>query len=667
MSDRKTIVLAALCLCAAGRPGPLAADDSASKKIYPETLHGTVWLLSKTASGTGWVADRERKLVVTCHHVVAGTDTIQVYFPLYKNGQVIADRAYYLENGRPVTGRVLDSDPKRDLAVIELPSLPPEANELKLAADSPATAGTVHTVGNPGRTHVPDGQTPDPLWKYTRGEVSSVFHQKDVREGGQVIDAMVVETQEPINPGDSGGPVVDDDGRLVAVNSGYQKAGNAVSYAIDVTEVKAFLAESLAYYHPATAADWRKRGAHYFARQRYEAAAEDFSAALRLEPGDAVTYRNRADCYRGRSLWERAIADYVQALRINPKDGYALRERGVCYASLEQYDQALDDLGQALQIASDDMRARFWRAMSLRGKGEIDKALAEFDDLVRDGPTNNRASYHYERAQAYVLQGKYDKAVEDLEAAVELAPKAVDAAFSLGQAYGKKGDVDKAIQSYDAALKLNPQYAPALVKRGEARLRKQDYDAAVADFDAALKLAETAEAFAGRGLANSRKRQYDRALADLGEALWRDPKDAASYRERAHVCLETGATAQALSDATEAIRLNPQDARLLAEAYNDRGVGYSQKGQSDKAIADFSKAIDGDPKNAVYYTNRAVSRFNGAELDQAVADCGKAIECDPKYAPAYLWRGRAFAKLGKEAESRKDLDTAVEIDPKLKQ
>ena len=105
---------------------------------------------------------------------------------------------------------------------------------------------------------------------------------------------------------------------------------------------------------------------------RADAAVEDFTAALRLDPKDALTYRNRGDAYKTRSEWEKAIADYVQVLRLEPQDGNALRERGACYYMLEQYDQSLDDLGQALRIAPDDHKARLFEALGLRAKGDFD-------------------------------------------------------------------------------------------------------------------------------------------------------------------------------------------------------------------------------------------------------------------------------------------------------
>ena len=52
------------------------------------------------------------------------------------------------------------------------------------------------------------------------------------------FESMVVETTSPLNPGDSGGPVVNDRGELVAVTEGGSSAAmNTISILIDVSEV----------------------------------------------------------------------------------------------------------------------------------------------------------------------------------------------------------------------------------------------------------------------------------------------------------------------------------------------------------------------------------------------------------------------------------------------
>ena len=53
---------------------------------------------------------------------------------------------------------------------------------------------------------------------------------------------------------------------------------------------------------------------------------------------------------------------------------------------------------------------------------------------------------------------------------------------------------------------------------------------------------------------------------------------------------------------TKAIRLDPQ----YAKAYNNRGLGYAELKQYERAIGDYDEAIRLDPKEARAYNNRGL-------------------------------------------------------------
>jgi tetratricopeptide (TPR) repeat protein len=89
-------------------------------------------------------------------------------------------------------------------------------------------------------------------------------------------------------------------------------------------------------------------------------------------------------------------------------------------------------------------------------------------------------------------------------------------------------------------------------------------------------------------------------------------------------------------------RLQPSD---LSRAYNNRGNAYYfVKKEYDRAIADYSEAIQLDPKNVVAYNNGGDAYYYvKRDYDQAITDYDKAIQLDPKYARAYYNRGNAYS------------------------
>jgi S1-C subfamily serine protease len=211
--------------------------------IYAQTLKSTVWVVCRPrngtqVTGTGWVVDGERGYVMTNEHVVGQEREVAIYFPERDtNGEVVAQREDYFHGQTPTVGNVIRTDPRRDLALIQLNQASRTLHSLVLSPASPRPGQEVHTVGNPGFSGA--------LWVYTFGTVRQVYHTRNQAQTGSRIDAMVVETQSPTNAGDSGGPVVNDRCELVAVVQSHCRDARLVTIAIDVSEVRSFLADAV--------------------------------------------------------------------------------------------------------------------------------------------------------------------------------------------------------------------------------------------------------------------------------------------------------------------------------------------------------------------------------------------------------------------------------------
>ena len=226
----------------------MSASASADAKVYKETLPSTTWIVTKvdgvTSKGTGVLVDAEKKLVVTNFHVVGEARSAVVFFPDIRDGQPIVTPKHYTDNytqyqgdlsnekSLGILGFIRAVDRKRDLALIELSRLPESAKAIKFAAKSVEGGEEIQSVGNPASSQA--------LWVYTSGTVRSVYPKKLITNAGE-HEFKVVETQSPINEGDSGGPVVNATGELVAVTQAYTNNGRLVSYSVDVSEVKKFL------------------------------------------------------------------------------------------------------------------------------------------------------------------------------------------------------------------------------------------------------------------------------------------------------------------------------------------------------------------------------------------------------------------------------------------
>ena len=102
-------------------------------------------------------------------------------------------------------------------------------------------------------------------------------------------------------------------------------------------------------------------------------------------------------------------------------------------------------------------------------------------------------------------------------------------------------------------------------------------------------------------------------------------------------------------------------AQQTAEDFYDRGIAKHTKGDLDGAIADFSKAIELKPTDAIAYCNRGIAKEKKGDLDGAIADYSKAIELHPKYAAAYLHRSVAKKKKGDQVGADADYVEAAKL------
>ncbi len=174
-----------------------------------------------SARGTAWVYDENH--LVTNEHVVSGGGAVSVWF----------DEVGWRE------ARVVGTDVYSDLAVLAVDRMPDSATPLALVDRDPPIGAEVVAVGNPfGLTG-----------SISTGVVSGRNRALPAPNGFSIPDA--VQTDAPVNPGNSGGPLVDMDGNVVGViNSG---GGDNIGFAISAAMVRRVvpaLVESGNYDHP---------------------------------------------------------------------------------------------------------------------------------------------------------------------------------------------------------------------------------------------------------------------------------------------------------------------------------------------------------------------------------------------------------------------------------
>jgi serine/threonine protein kinase len=141
------------------------------------------------------------------------------------------------------------------------------------------------------------------------------------------------------------------------------------------------------------------------------------------------------------------------------------------------------------------------------------------------------------------------------------------------------------------------------------------------------------------------------------KALEKDRKDRFQSAEAMIEALK----AASLSSSAIPPPANPLPPLKNAKAYFNRALENQNQGQLVLALADYTQAIELDPKFAYAYINRGLVYEKQDQPDRALDDYNKVIKLDPKFATAYYNRGLVHKRLNNKAEAIADFQKAKSL------
>ena len=240
--------------------------------------------------------------------------------------------------------------------------------------------------------------------------------------------------------------------------------------------------------------------------------------------------------------------------------------------------------------------------------------------------------------------------------------KDADSYCNRGLARVLQGQYDQGLADLNKALELTPNDPLALYLRGFAHFKQGRTDAAKADYEKALRLNPELGEREGKG--QTELDTYPLILQGKAPALAGPAgpsPEGAAHKKQALAAAQKGDYDTALAEFTKALQADPKD----TEVYNNRGSIYTFKGRYDLALADFTKALELNPRYARAYYNRALAYYYQGNYDRAIADLTKAIELNPKDPEAYNNRGLAYDQKKNYDKAIDDFNMALLLNPKL--
>ena len=217
---------------------------------------------------------------------------------------------------------------------------------------------------------------------------------------------------------------------------------------------------------------------------------------------------------------------------------------------------------------------------------------------------------------------------------------------------------EEALSAFNQAIELEPMFYQAWYARGLMLKYQGQYQEAIESFNNAIQKSEDdfALAWRSRGETLALLNRYEEALVSFDQALRIKPRDFALNTSRGKVLQELQRKTEAISAYGRAIEINPHP--LI---YYNRAAIRLELGDYQKALADYSKAIELKPDYAEAYYYRGLTNYNLGAYEEAVFNYTKAIGLKPDYLEAYNKRGSTRYVLGDSEGAINDLKKVAQI------
>lgn len=228
----------------------------------------------------------------------------------------------------------------------------------------------------------------------------------------------------------------------------------------------------------------------------------------------------------------------------------------------------------------------------------------------------------------------------------------------LGNGLYKQKLFDKAIEHYDKAIELDKTDMTFLTNKAAVYYEKNEWDACIKECQAAIDVGREnradfkliAKAFSRMASAYQKKDDLDQAKTFFQKSLseHRTPDTLSKLTEVEKIIKEREMKAY----------IDP--AKSLEE--KTRGNEYFQKGDFPAAIKHYTEAIKRNPDDAKIYSNRSACYQKLAEFKMAHDDADECIKRDPKFVKGYIRKGMALLAMKKSTEAAKAFREALDLD-----
>lgn len=352
--------------------------------------------------------------------------------------------------------------------------------------------------------------------------------------------------------------------------------------------------------NPDLAPPYRYRGLAYWALKDCYSGLADQEKALELNPGYAAAWADRGLMNECLGNTTQELDDYQKALSLDPSLAFVHHNLGAYYYNLGDFESSLEEY--SLSAAIDPNRAEAWGGMStaLLALGRFTECIEPATKAIGIKPDLWLA--YTTRANCHNGLSNYEKAIADYQVVLNNNPSDPIAWYNLGRAQQLSGNPQAGISAYTKSLEFEPPNSPpntnfiisyntalAYSRRGSAYYQLNKFNQALTDLEKSTSLfAYDPYALCYLSLTYYEFKRYQDALDTAATSHEIAPlcggQKLVEIQARSYYAL--GNYEQALLFIDKAI-----DMREYTLGYYYRGIILQAAGRNDEAIRDLEQFL----------------------------------------------------------------------------
>ena len=425
----------------------------------------------------------------------------------------------------------------------------------------------------------------------------------------------------------------------------YQKAMDDFNYALKMDKDN-----PLIYFN---------RAAAYLNLGDTTAALQDYEKVNNLDQRNALTYFNRAIIYSIREDYDVALALYNKVIEINPQNIYGYFNRGILFYKMKAWDLAEDDFTKVIDLFPDFIDAWINRAVvrfekdDIRGAEQDQYHAKQIMAFVSEDQSNVDSLFAQYSKMDYnkiinfesdFIDGNRQKSLIQFSD-INIKPRA---SFIVNITDDESSYIDATLSQISESSNLNGKLAYVVNDLFDTNHNSNINDSIINSIDN-----QNLKSFVN-GMYNFEIFNYQRS-----ENLFLSLLDDPIWGVYAGINLSVLQNAKAEMVVTE--KNYDNSIFITQKRTNENFLQTYEKPDYQQSLTTISEILGKNKRNPYVWYNMGNIHLQMQEFDKAINDYTKAIQYEPRLGEAYYNRALTLLYLNKKSQAIKDLSKAGEL------